>query len=167
MSHVETERKYIIVKPSAEDFLSSAEYASSEIEQIYLESESGITHRVRRREYIDRVEYTETQKIRISPVSSIEDEREIGVEEYTALSKEIKNGTRPIRKCRHTFVYRSQLFEIDFYPEWQHCAIMETELGGDDERAEMPPFIKIIKEVTGERAYSNASMSRVFPPEPV
>jgi len=42
---------------------------------------------------------------------------------------------------------------------------METELPSEDTNTDIPPFIKIIKEVTGIKAYSNASMSRAFPNE--
>ena len=42
---------------------------------------------------------------------------------------------------------------------------METELEGEDTAVQIPEFISMIKEVTGIRAYSNASMSRVFPTE--
>ena len=81
------------------------------------------------------------------------------------LSETILEGTSPINKTRHTFSYLGQLFEIDIYPQWQHSAIMETELSSREAAVSFPAFIEIIREVTGDKAYSNAGMSRSFPPE--
>ena len=98
-------------------------------------------------------------------MSAYEDEREITEAEFVSLSEHIDPDTTPIVKTRHTFVLGGQLFEIDVYPNWQTSAIMETELEGEDAAVQIPEFISMIKEVTGIRAYSNASMSRVFPTE--
>ena len=43
---------------------------------------------------------------------------------------------------------------------------MEIELESRDEDAEIPSFIKMLYEVTGEKRYSNAKMAEDFPPEP-
>ena len=164
-SHIETERKYIIMKPTAKVLTAQDGYTASDIEQIYLNSDAGVTHRIRKRTYADRVEYTETLKVRISAASSVEEEREITADEYGALKANIRKGSRPVIKTRHTFVFLGQLFEIDVYPEWSRTAIMETELESEDTAAVMPDFIKIVKEVTGNKGYSNASMSKTFPKE--
>lgn len=164
---VEIERKYIIKMPSLEILRAQTGYTKSEILQIYLPSEKGETHRIRRRVYADRTVYYETRKIRIDKMSSHEDEREISAAYFCELSKNPLLGTLSIEKVRHTFIYSGQLFEIDIYPEWKNTAIMETELSDREKRVEMPPFIEIVREVTGDKAYSNASMSKSFPPEDV
>lgn len=163
--HIETERKYIIKLPDFSLLEREAEYTSSDITQIYLNSNSGVTHRVRARSYGGKTVYTETKKVRISQVSAIEDEREISAAEYENLAKNIKQGTTPVQKTRHTFVYEGQLFEIDVYPSWKCTAIMETELDDPERQVKMPPFIRIVREVTGNKNYSNASMSHSFPKE--
>ena len=166
MSGIEIERKYIIEKPSVSDMESMPEYSRSEITQIYLDTLPGITHRIRRREYRGgRVEYTETVKKRIDRISSYEDEREIGEREYNELLPKMAEGVRPLRKVRHTFLYLGQIFEIDIYPEWERTCIMETELSAREDDPPMPDFIKTVRDVTGVKAYSNASMSREFPSE--
>ncbi len=162
---IEIERKYIIKMPDTEKLKSAEEYTVSEIEQIYLNSSPQITHRIRKRKKGKITTYTETKKIRIDRVSAYEDEREISASEYETLSKNARRNTRPVRKVRHTFVYENQLFEIDVYPKWKSICIMETELRRRDERVRFPSFIKIIKEVTGEREYSNAKMAECFPKE--
>lgn len=165
--HIETERKYIIRLPDFSVLEAQPDYTVSDIEQIYLNSDEGVTHRVRVRKYKDKIEYTETRKVRIDRLSAVEEEREISEDEFSRISKNIKEGTRPVIKRRHTFRYFGQLFEIDVYPSWKCTAIMETELDSDRQIVKMPPFIKIIREVTGVKGYSNAAMSRSFPAESV
>ena len=162
---LEIERKYIIKMPDTAILALQKDYNSTEIEQIYLTSREGVTHRVRARKGAWNTEYTETKKIRISRLSAIEDERKITEDEYNELKKNIKEGTRVIKKTRITFNFADQLFEIDVYPEWKQTAIMETELEDEAVVVKMPPFISIKREVTGMRAYSNAGMSHAFPAE--
>lgn len=162
---VEIERKYIIKMPCEQILAEQSEYSKSEIEQIYLPSQIGETHRIRRRVYADRTICTETRKIRLDRMSSTEIEGEINEEKFLALSENILDGSSPINKTRHTFIYCGQVFEIDVYPAWRNTAIMETELDARESEVEIPSFIEIVREVTGDKAYSNAGMSRRFPEE--
>lgn len=135
--------------------------------QIYLASEHGITHRVRKRSFGDSEIYTETKKIRIDSISSVEEEKEISESEFQILSRNIRPGTRPVIKTRYTFDYKGVTFEIDMYPAWRRTAIMETELESREESVEMPDFIEIVREVTGQHRYSNSSMANNPSKEPV
>ena len=165
MENIEIERKYIIEIPDLKLISEMPSYTVSKIEQIYLSSPMHVTHRVRRRAYEGRVEYTETKKVRIDKTSSYEDEKQITCEEYIALAKNMAKDTLPLIKVRHTFEYLGQVFEIDVYPNWSGTCVMETELSTSDTVVSMPPFIHIVREVTGDKKYSNASMSREFPKE--
>ena len=162
---IEIERKYVIKKPSPEVMKMQSEYTESEITQVYLTSESGVTHRVRKRVFANGAVYTETKKIRIDRMSAVEEEREISEETYESLCEKIDEETQPVIKKRYTFFYSGVTFEIDVYPNWERTAIMETELENREVSVKMPSFIEIVREVTGERGYSNAAMARVFPPE--
>ena len=125
-----------------------------------------MTHRIRSRIYPDRAVYTETKKVRIDKMSAYEDECEISESEFFEKSKKMDTATRPIIKTRYTFLYNGVTVEIDVYPEWKRCAIMEIELEKREESVEIPDFIEIIRDVTGDKAYSNAAMARAFPTEP-
>ena len=162
---VEIERKYVIVMPDTDTLRSQSGYTVSEIEQTYIESAEHVTHRVRARRYADRLVYTETKKVRIDKMSAIEDEREISRAEYELAVSKKKTGTHTVRKTRHTFEHAGQIFEIDVYPEWVRTAVMETELESRGQTVSMPDFIRIVAEVTGDKKYSNASMSQIFPDE--
>ena len=164
-SGIEVERKYIVKKPEISILESQPEYTKSEILQIYLDSEEGITHRIRKRVFQDRTEYTETTKKRIDQISSEENEWEISKEEFDFLARKIKADTSKINKTRHTFTYCGQIFEIDVYPQWKNTAIMETELCDPLKEVAMPCFIVIVGEVSGDKSYSNAGMAKKFPRE--
>lgn len=165
MSKLEIERKYVIRLPD-QDALSRIDgYECTEIIQTYLTAREGETRRVRARKYPERTVYTETSKLRVDGMSAIEREREIGETEYLRLVSEQAAGTRTIRKWRHSFPWCGLVIEIDVYPEWKRSCIMEIELPRRETEPCIPPFIKIIREVTGERKYSNASMARAFPEE--
>ena len=166
MANLEIERKYVIEKPRIDKMRECEAYTSSEIVQIYLDSEPGVTRRVRSRAYSDgRVQYFETEKERVDEMSSIEREREITKADFDNFSLQIAAKTRPIIKTRHTFDYLGQTFEIDVYPDWERTCIMETELPSRDTEVTFPDIIRVVAEVTGDKRYSNAAMSRKFPDE--
>lgn len=162
---IEIERKYIIMKPDLEIIKKAEGSTVSEIVQTYLLSDAGVTHRVRRRTMGGIPHYFETRKTRIDKMSVVEEEGEISVDEYNSRLSLRDPNTRPIHKTRYTLPYERLTLEIDVYPEWQNTAILEVELPSRETEPTFPSFIEIVREVTGEKPYSNAAMSRAFPKE--
>ena len=60
-------------------------------------------------------------------------------------------------------MYGGQIFEIDIYPFRKNSCVMETELKNETDRPELPPFVRVVKEVTGDHRYSNASLAKSIP----
>ena len=137
---------------------------ASAIAQTYLVSERG-AERVRERMRGVRVEYTHTIKRRIDGMSSEEDERVITRAEYDRLLSERETEGSVVEKTRVLLPYGGHTFEIDIYPFWKRVAVMEVEVEDEDEKIELPPQIKVIKEVTGDGRFSNHSLSRRIPDE--
>ena len=162
---LEIERKYIIKMPDIHRLAELEGFSESRITQTYLKGEPDEALRVRCRIYGGRVEYTETSKRRVDYISAVERERTLTKEEYERLLINKKPGTIPIEKTRYTFVYEAQLYEVDVYPRWQNSCIMEAELQSRHSSLTIPPFIEVLREVTGDKTYSNASMSKSFPEE--
>ena len=160
---IETERKFIIRIPRTSDMKGCQGYSCSAIEQIYLPSDNGRTHRIRRRLTAGKSVYTETLKTRISPMSCIEEEKEIAKEEYARLKALRDRNRRIVKKNRHTFTYKNQVFEVDIYPFRKNSCVMETELKSESERPALPPFVRVVKEVTGDHRYSNAALAKSIP----
>ena len=159
----ETERKYIIARPE-ESFLAALPHTS--ILQTYLIPEKeGTTDRVRKRGTSGAFVYTHTKKQRISPMTSIEDETEIPEEEYNLLLKRANPELSPIEKTRYLIEKNAFTFEIDVYSIWKKQAIMEVELPDESTAFSFPDGIRVLREVTGNHDYSNASFAKSFPEE--
>lgn len=158
---IETERKYLIRMPSSE--LLSA-LPKSNIEQIYLALTDGYdSSRIRRREFADKTVYTKTCKRHVTAMSAVEDECEITADEFSQLASLVEEGSRAIRKTRHVYTHRGYDFEIDVYPFWDDRAVMEVELPSEDSDFTIPSEIEVIKELTGDRRYTNHALAHAIP----
>ena len=158
----EIERKFLIRRPEEAWLEKSAQ--GSDIIQTYLKTEaSGHSDRVRRREGKNGVVYTHTVKRRVSDLRREEQEREISEAEYRTLLQRADPERRTIRKRRYVLPYDGKDFEIDVYPFWQDKAVMEIERTDEMETVMLPPEIEIIKEVTGDRRYTNAALAKAIP----
>ena len=160
-SGMEIERKFLIRYPD-KAFLESA-YSTTEIVQTYLSAPKGVSERVRKRWDAEQCKYYHTEKIHISDMTRIEKEREIGEAEYLELLTRADSERKPIEKMRCCIDYRGQIFEIDLYPFYTDRAIMEIELASETQEIVFPPEVEIIREVTSDKRYTNASMARSIP----
>ena len=157
---LEIERKYLIKMPDLSLLEQQPIYMKIEMEQAYLK-DYGETEgmRVRKSTLNGKTSYKKTYKKHITNVTRIEiedDISELGWQEYL---KEVDPESTPIKKVRHCFMYKSQLFELDIYPFWNDRATLELELSSEDQQIILPPFIEVIKEVTDDKRYSNRSLS--------
>ena len=163
--NMETERKLLIVKPDEEMLNALDGCTYTDITQTYLLGKPGETERVRKREGGGKTIYTHTIKQRVSFMSSIENEETITKEEYERLLTKKDPERTPINKRRYVLPYQGYQFEIDLYPFWKRQAVMEVELPREDVQPAYPPMLTMIRDVTGNRAYSNRSMSACLPAE--
>ena len=158
----EIERKFLIEYPDAE-FIDSVSDIS-DIVQTYLKSEgSGVSERLRKRGSGENFVYTHTIKKHINDMRRIELENEISEDEYTELLSRADSERNVIYKKRLCCNYNNQLFEIDLYPFWTDRAVMEIELRDEKQSVDFPPDVKIIKEITSDKRYTNASMAKSIP----
>ncbi len=164
MEQLEIERKYLIRMPAAALL---SRLPKSEIEQTYILTPEGGRERVRRRVFADRTEYTHTVKQRLSDMTRLEREEEIGEDEYRSLLLRADPSRRAVCKTRCIYEYEGQPFEIDLFPFWEDRALMELELHSEDDSLRFPPGIEIIREVTSERRYTNAAIAREIPREQI
>ena len=68
---------------------------------------------------------------------------------------------KQIRKTRYCLTSKNQYFEIDVYPFWTDKAIAEIELSDENAEIIFPKQIKVIKEVTDDDSYKNASLAKL------
>lgn len=158
---LEIERKYLIDYPDIGWLESNPACRRVEIIQTYLKSESGDEVRVRQRGMDGHYVYYKTVKRTISGLKRIEMERRLTQKEYLELLMEADTGRRQIRKTRYCLTYENQYFEIDIYPFWQDKAIVEIELRDENAQICFPKELRVIKEVTEDEAYKNASLAKI------
>ena len=165
MTPIETERKFLIRMPDISLLRSLEVVRVKDILQTYLVSESGKNSRLRRVCEGGKVSYIKTVKQRISVLSAYEDECEISKDQYESELENADKSKSAIVKTRYCIPYADHIIEIDVYPFWSDRAILEVELEREDEDIEIPEYITVVKDVTGEKAYSNHSMAHNFPKE--
>ena len=165
MSNVplEIERKFLIRCPERALLEQKAE-KYLRLSQTYLaRGEDGSSRRVRSSECNGAVCYTYTRKKHLYGFTREELEDAICEDEYLRLLSERDPAKNTIEKTRYVIPYRGHNFELDVYPFWSDRATLEVELSSEEEAFELPPFLEVIKEVTGDPAYLNSHLAERIP----
>ena len=157
----EIERKYLIEYPDIEWLESIPSCQRVEIIQTYLNSDNGEEIRVRQRGIDGNYIYFRTIKKKISDLKRVEIENRLSQSEYLKLLMDADTTKRQIRKTRYCLTYENLYYEIDVYPFWNDKAIVEIELSDENTPIKFPEKIKIIKEVTDDDSYKNASLAEI------
>ena len=163
---LEIERKFLIRMPDPQR-LAAESTRKIRIRQIYLKlSGDAQSRRLRlsRPEGGEEKRYY-TEKIRLTDRTRIEREREIGPEEWDALMAEADPERRVIEKTRWCVPSGPHTLEIDIFPFWTDRAFCEVELSAEEERFELPGWLRVIREVTDDRRYTNYALALSIPEE--
>lgn len=155
---LEIEKKFLIKMPDLKWIEKNTDVIIAEISQTYLGIiKDGFGERVRRFVVDDKVKYYHTAKKSLSDMTRIEIEKEITKEEYQEyMSRNNRRAT--MNKTRYIIKMNGMKYEIDVYPFWEETAILEIELEDEKQKYEIPEFIEVIGDVTGNRDYSNSSL---------
>jgi len=158
---LETERKFLL--KTRPDFRVTELKNSTKIniEQMYLAGGSGEL-RIRKRNQGDSAIYYRTEKLPVvgSRISRQELEKRISALEYIRLQQFRDLAASVIRKTRHCFIHNYQYFELDEILEPKKMWLLEIELTEENDKVDLPPFLDIEREVTGEEKYSNYGIAR-------
>jgi len=157
----EIERKFLIEYPDVAELEKLPNCQRVEIIQTYLTAPEGEESRVRQRGIDGNYIYFQTTKKKITGLKRVEVERRLTKDEYLRLLMDADPNCRPIRKTRYCLTYDNQYFEIDVYPFWKDQAIMEIELADESEEIRIPKLVQVIREVTDDDTYKNASLARI------
>lgn len=89
-----------------------------------------------------------------------EKEFEITKTQYEKHLKKCHPDKVEVQKTRFIFKYNDQIFELDvFKGPLKGLAILELELKDVDDAVELPPYLKVIGEVTKNKKYSNFALA--------
>ena len=153
---VTEERKYLVEVTGQ-----LPETIDSDILQTYLVSEPGTEIRLRRRSWSSgKVVNVHNTKKRTAPGEQIETERQVENALYESLLQQADPYRQSISKLRQSFIWKGQYFELDTYHgPLDGLVILETKGVADQEDVNFPPFIHVIKEITGNKEYYNYNLA--------
>ena len=153
---VTEERKYLVEVTGQ-----LPETIDSDILQTYLVSEPGTEVRLRRRSWSSgKVVNIHNTKKRTAPGEQIETERQVENALYESMLQQADPYRHPISKRRQSFIWKGQYFELDTYRgPLDGLVILETKGVADREDVNFPPFIRVVKEITGNKEYYNYNLA--------
>lgn len=161
VKNIELEKKWLIKMPDISQ-LYKYPVRKIDIEQVYLLSDVG-SHRIRKRGFNSCYAYFETLKMRLSGDKAREFEGIIDENRYNELMKKANPQKHPIIKNRFCLLYKGQYFELDVFPFWEDRALLELEIcsRSQEECIELPPELKVIKDVSKEKKYKNNYLASI------
>ena len=150
------ERKYIV-----EVVGDMPQTIDSDIVQTYLVADPDSEVRLRRRIWPGgkRVN-VHTMKKTVGPNQQVETERQVSNALYESLLSQADPYRHTIYKKRKSFIWKGQYFELDTYQrQLQGLVILETKGITDTESVNFPPFLKVVKDITGDANYYNYNLA--------
>lgn len=158
----EIEKKFLIEYPDISKLEKLKNCQKVEILQTYLLCDTLDEEvRIRQRGDGDTFQFTKTTKRRITGLKRIELEKKLNMSEYI---KELLNtdySLHQIRKTRYCISYKNTYLELDVYPFWKDKAILEIELSHEDDKYNIPKFIKVLEDVTDNEQYKNHNIAKL------
>jgi CYTH domain-containing protein len=89
-----------------------------------------------------------------------ETEHEISKKTYEDSLKKCHPEKCEVSKTRFVFKYNDQTFELDLFKgHLKGLAILEIELEDMDDTVELPPFLKVVREVTEDKRFNNFNLA--------
>jgi CYTH domain-containing protein len=106
------------------------------------------------------VSYDFNQKWKLDAGVHKEKEHSISKSKYENYLKKSHPDKVEVKKTRFVFKYNDQEFELDvFKGPLKGLAILEIELSDIEDKIELPPYLKSVKEITKEKKYSNFELA--------
>lgn len=153
------QRKYLIdFNDSVYQFLNSVGVNSIDIEQTYLQSEQEHYERRLRKRTLngENTYYLTVQKKVSEGLSKIVTDKKITEKEYFRLLEYPIIGT--VTKKRFTFIYKKQYFKLDIIDG--SFALLEVNPISSKTKINLPDKLSIVKEVTDDTDYDNATLAK-------
>lgn len=159
---LEIERKFLIEYPDLNEIKKIKACRRVPIMQAYLTTPQNGNFRIRKRGEGDRAVYIKTVKIKINDIKHIEIENYISEKEFCENLAHKEYVTGVISKDRYCIVYNNTYYELDIYPFWNDKATLEIELLSEKQNYQLPPFVKLIREVSFEPEYRNFALAKKY-----
>ena len=134
-----------------------------EVEEVFLISrhKEEIESKIRSRGKEDSYTYVHETKTLLKGEEIIR-KRQISAREFIQLMDLKDPKTIPIEKIRHCFIFKNQNFVVDVFKNIKECpVILRIETDNTSDEISIPPFVKVSREVTGEKTYMTGHMAKI------
>lgn len=158
---VQIQRRFLIEYPDTVCLECAPNCHRLDIIQTFLTAAEGEERRVCQRGEAGNFMYYETIERPFSEQKRVEVERRLTQGEYLRLLMDADGARRPIRKTRYCLTEGGHCYEIDLFPFWDHQAILEIKLTSEEETVDIPERFRVLREVTGDNNYKNASLAKI------
>jgi CYTH domain-containing protein/predicted ATPase len=156
----EFERKFSVAVAPSRQALADAGAVGVDIVQTYLVSPDGEQLRVRRRAQAGAASFTYTRKLPVAGTQArVEVERPISKATYEDLLTLADPDLVAVEKTRWCFVHDGHYFELDEVHAPVSLWLLEVEVADFDEPVSLPGWLDLGGEVTGQDAWSNATLA--------
>ncbi len=136
------------------------ECITSEITQTYLVAEPGCEVRLRQRKSGSCTVNIHTSRKQISDKEELVTERLVNNNLYATLLQQSDPYRKPIHKLRKSFIWKGQFFELDTYQgDHEGLIILETKGLSCHSDLRLPPFLRIVENITGNKKYYNSQLA--------
>lgn len=153
-------RKYLIEKPDCATLTGKYHASPISMTQTYLASASEKSElRVRMQNSGNGPLYFYTEKKTGEDGTKWVTERPISQREYSSFILGSDPALSPVTKEKYRFIYQDHRMELDIYPFSEDKAILFVYVPNLDNEPELPPEIKVIREVTGDLEYKNRRLA--------
>jgi len=132
-----------------------------EVEEVFLvtKSKEMLENKIRSRGKEDSYTYIHETRSIVQGEEIIM-KRQITAREFIQLGDQKDVNKKPIEKIRHCFIYKNQNFVVDVFQNVVgKPTILRIETNDKDEVVNIPPFVQIIREVTGDKNYLTNTMT--------
>ena len=157
----EIERKFLVEMPELAELEKLPGFRRVEIEQAYLPTTNDERLRIRKWVENGQAIYYKTRRRHVNG-QRIEVEERLTQRSYKEMLEEAGEALQLLRKTRYSLQYDGQLFQLDVYPFWAEQAVVKIELNEENGQVRLPPELKLIREVTGERAYKDYTLAALM-----
>jgi hypothetical protein len=133
-----------------------------DVVEVFLRSEEGCESKIRKRGQHGSYTYVHSLRIRGNDNYKHELKKPITARDFNILYQQKNENKRPLTKIRKCFIYIQQLYVIDSVelPNKKTIHLLRFDTQAKDEKeVHIPPFLKVLKEVSDDREYSSFMMA--------
>ena len=154
-------RRFLIDRPDRVRLETHPACRRVEIIQTYLTDVQGEKRRICMRGNDGSYIYYMTTHCTGTDGSRIETEKRLSLDDYQRLMMEADPMCMPIRKTRYCLVEDGRAYEVDFYPNWKDCAMLQVEMNDPNAEVHIPANFRVQREVTDDPEYQNFALAKI------